>query len=366
MSEQLLIESLERYLNDEMLPEEKAYFEQMRRENQDLDQMVVSHKIFMDKMAAFAGRSQLMDDMGKTHDLLLKKGMIAEDQKVITKGKIRQLWHRYKKTTAIAACIAGLTALIISGIVSTFGTASRQSIELLSRDIEQLKKTQDYQYSQIKEVTKLPEGAVVKSGGSAFMIDGKGYLLTNAHVLKGSSAVVANADGQEFKTVIVYVDHAKDLAVLKISDSDYAPVKTLPYDVKSNDVNLGAEVFTLGYPRNEITYNKGYLSAVSGFDGDTATVQVSLLANPGNSGGPVFNQYGDIIGILSTREANAQGVAFAIKSKEIIQSLKEWSDEDSSGISTKNLRKAHNLRGVSRERQLKKLQQYVYNVKAYN
>lgn len=366
MSEQLLIESFERYFNDQMLPEEKAYFEQMRLENPELDQMVVTHKIFMDKMAAFAARKNLRSQLSSTHDQLLQKGAIAEDQKRISRGKIRQLWHRYKKTTAIAACIAGLTALIISGVISTFGPASRQTIELLSRDIEHLKKTQDYQYTQIKEVTKLPEGAVVKSGGSAFMIDPKGYLLTNAHVLKGSSAVVANADGQEFKTSIVFVDHAKDLAVLKITDDDFKPGKTLPYDLKSASVNLGAEVFTLGYPRNEINYNKGYLSSVSGFDGDTTTVQISLLANPGNSGGPVFNKYGDIIGILSTREANAQGVTFAIKSKEIMQSLDSWNEKDTSAINAAALHINHNLKGVSRENQLKSLKQYVYNVKAYN
>jgi len=366
MSEQLLIESLERYFNDEMLPEEKAYFEQMRLENPELDHMVVSHKIFMDKMAQFAERKKLMTSLSSTHDHLLEKGSIAEDQKKISKGKIVQLWHRYKKTTAIAACIAGLTALIISGVISTFGTASRQTVELLSRDIEQLKKTQDYQYSQIKEATKLPEGAVVKSGGSAFLIDGKGLLLTNAHVLKGSSAVVANDQGQEFKTSIVYVDHVKDLAILKITDSDYQPFKTLPYDLKSTNVSLGADVFTLGYPRNDITYNKGYLSALSGFDGDTATVQISLLANPGNSGGPVFNKYGDIIGILSTREANAQGVTFAIKSQEIVQALQSWQEKDTSAINVSALKSNHNLKGVNREQQLTALRQYVFNVKAYN
>ena len=97
MSEQLLIESLERYFNDEMLPEEKAYFEQMRQDNPELDQMVVTHKIFMGKMAEFAERQKLMTQLSSTHDHLLEKGAIAEDQKKISKGKIIQLWHRYKK-----------------------------------------------------------------------------------------------------------------------------------------------------------------------------------------------------------------------------------------------------------------------------
>lgn len=366
MSDQFMIESFERYFNNDMLAEELAYFEQMRKENPELDQMVVSHKIFMDKMATYADRKAIQSSLNNAHDHLLKKGAIAEDQKKISRGKVMQLWHRYKKTTAIAACIAGLTALIISGVISTFGPASRQKIELLSRDIEQLKKTQDYQYNQIKEVTKLPEGAVVKSGGSAFMIDGKGYLLTNAHVLKGSQAVVANYEGQEYKADIVFVDNQKDLAILKITDTDYDPISTLPYDLKNSDFNLGADVFTLGYPRNDITYNEGYLSALSGFDGDTATVQISLLANPGNSGGPVFNKYGDVVGILSTREANAQGVTFAIKTKEIFHAIKDWNDKDTSAIKPESLSASHNLRGVNREKQLLKLKQYVYNVKAYN
>lgn len=366
MSEQFLLESFERYFNEEMLPEERTYFEQMRRENPELDQMVVSHKIFMDKMAGYAERKQIQSTLNTTHDTLLKKGAIAEDQKKISKGKILQLWHRYKKTTAIAACIAGLTALIISGVVSTFGPASRQKIELLSRDIEQLKKTQDYQYTQIKEATKLPAGAVVKSGGSAFIIDGRGYLITNAHVIKGSSAVVANNKGQEFKTSIEYIDNQKDLAILKITDSDYKDEKILPYDLKSSDVDQGAEVFTLGYPRNDITYNEGYLSAVSGFDGDTSTVQISLLANPGNSGGPVFNKFGDVVGILSTRETNAQGVTFAIKSKEIYQVIDDWRNKDTNAISPSSLHTSRNLKGQARENQLNKLRPYVYNVKAYN
>lgn len=366
MSEKYLIESFERYLNAEMLPEERAYFEKMRHENAELDQMVVEHKIFMDKLAEYAERKNLKDNLKTTHQALLNKGVIAENERTVSRGKVVQLWHRYKKTMGIAACIAGITTFLISGSIQVIAPANRTEIQQLSRDVEQLKKTQDIQYSKIKEVTKMPEGAVVKSGGSAFLIDGKGYLVTNAHVLKGSSAIVANSDGQEFKTVIAYVDHAKDLAVLKITDSDFKPVRKLPYDLKSSKINIGAEVFTLGYPRNDIIYNTGYLSGLSGFDGDTSTVQISLLANPGNSGGPLFNKYGDIVGILSTRETNAQGVTFAIKSNEIYQMLKNWRDVDTSALSKVGASEKANLRGVNREDQIKKLEDYVYLVKAYN
>ena len=78
------------------------------------------------------------------------------------------------------------------------------------------------------------------------------------------------------------------------------------------------------------------------------------------------NKYGDIIGILSTREANAQGVTFAIKSQEIVQALQSWQEKDTSAISVSTLRSNRNLKGVNREEQLNSLRQYVFNVKAYN
>jgi len=81
--------------------------------------------------------------------------------------------------------------------------------------------------------------------------------------------------------------------------------------------DLGEEIFTLGYPRsdNDIVYGKGYLSAQSGFEGDSNAYQIQISANPGYSGAPVFNDNAELIGIISTRQKQAEGVAFAIKSK---------------------------------------------------
>jgi len=365
MSEYYLTESLERYINGEMLPEEKAYFEQMRAQNPELNKLLEEHHFFMQTLASYAGNKDFKSQLNNVHSKLTDDGAIATGEETNPEGKVISLWQRYRKTTAIAACIAGFTALVISGSVSFF-TPNKIKIEQLSRKVDQLQKTQAYQSSKITEVTKMPKDAVVKSGGTAFLIDGDGYLITNAHVLKGSNAVVANNTGREFNTNIVYVDNTRDLAVLKITDKDYEPTRTIPYDIKRNEDKLGTDVFTLGYPNNDVTYNKGYISNLKGFDGDTSTFSIFLPANPGNSGGPVFNKAGDVIGILSTREANAQGVTFVIKSKEIFRMLNQWRDSDSTAIGRIDVSSKNNLKSADRGEQIGKLENYVYNVKAYN
>ncbi|MFT4203598.1 MAG: serine protease [Chitinophagaceae bacterium] len=282
-------------------------------------------------------------------------------------SKVVNIFAKYRKMTAVAACIAGLTALVITVITLYISPAKNQSeLQQLSREVEKIKKAQAYQSSKIMEVaSKVPKGAVVKSGGSAFLIDGKGYFITNAHVLNGSGAVVVNTKGQEFKTDIVFIDQTRDLAVIKITDKDFKPYKSLPYGFKRSRLELGQDIFTLGYPRNNIVYNTGYVSSSTGFDGDTSSIQVAMIANPGNSGGPLFNSDGEIIGVLSTREIKAEGVSFAIKANEIFQTLDDWKKTDTSSFNAQSTNSRHTLSRLPRTEQIKELENYIYLVKVY-
>ena len=79
----------------------------------------------------------------------------------------------------------------------------------------------------------------------------------------------------------------------------------------------------LGYPRDEIVYGEGYLSAKTGYRGDSLTCQIAVAANPGNSGGPVLDKNGEVIGVLSNRQEHVQGAVFAIRSKNIYLALDE-------------------------------------------
>ncbi len=366
MDDNLLLEAIERYLSGDMNTAERAYFETLRKNTPEIDQMVVEHSMFQHQMDNYSFQYNLKQNIQEVHSKLLERGDLYEGGELSKKGRVIQLWNKYKRVTAIAASVGGVIALIISGLAVYFSpVVNGNQIEELSKAIEVIKRNQQYQGTLINEVkSKIPENAKLISGGSGFLIDVKGYIITNAHVLKGSGAVVVNSKGQEFNAIIVNIDTDKDLAILKINDPEYEPLRNLPYSIRKNNSDLGEQIFTLGYPRNDIVYGEGYVSARTGFNSDSLTYQVQISANPGNSGGPVFNNNGEVIGILSTRQAQAAGVVFAVKSKNIYQMVDELKKSDTAFEKIK-LPVHSTLKGVERKQQIIRLEESVFYVKAF-
>lgn len=365
MDDLLLLEAIENYLTGKMSREEREYFENLRKTTPEVDQMVVEHSMFLQQMNTYAAHRNLKHILHETHTRLLEKGDITENPTRTTKAKVVQLWRKYKRVTAIAASVAGIIALAISVIVVAVSPAPNSAaVQELRNKVNNIEKKTDAINTEVRR-SKIPAEIPVTSDGSGFLIDAKGYIITNAHVLRGlSNAVVVNNRGQQFKTSIIAIDERRDLALLKIDDDEFDAPSTLPYGFKRTPSDLGENIYTLGYPRNEITYNEGYVSARTGFDGDTLTYQMSVSANPGNSGGPVLNKNGEVIGVLSTRQTQAVGVVFAVKSRGIFRFVEEARKADTA-LNKIKLSPTSNIKNRERTEQIRKMEEFVFQVKAF-
>lgn len=365
-----LLETIERYLTGEMNASEMAQFELLRQKTPEIDQMVVEHSMFLHEMNIYANRINFSKVSESTYNKLLNQGEWAARDEQSTSFKIIQLWSKYKKVTAIAASVGGFIALFTASLTVYISSSLNGSQVLqLSKAIEVIQKKQQAQGHILNEVkTKMPENATLISGGSGFLIDKKGYIVTNAHVLKGNSAIVINSMGQELKATIVYADKLTDLALIKITDSDFKQPKNLPYSIRKKATELGEEIFTLGYPRNDndIVYGKGYLSAQSGFEGDSNAYQIQISANPGYSGAPIFNNNAEIIGIINTRQKQAEGVAFAVKSSRIDDLIESAQAQNKEDKSLKSLNHSLLQKKQSKQRKIGDIKNFIFNIRSYN
>jgi S1-C subfamily serine protease len=365
MQDVQLLDAIERYLRGDMSPEEQASFEQLRKSNPEVDEKVVEHTMFLQQIDQFSDWKNFKSTLHDVHNQLLENGDITEQA---PKATVIQLWRKYKRVMGVAASIAGITTLFIAGTTAYFSQKkSDADLQQLRREITRVDRKTNEVYNKVKvqdHITKAPDNLPAKFGGTGFLVDGKGYIVTNAHVVNGSSSVVVqNFKGQEFRARIIYINDTTDLAFLKVEDDDFHAIGPLPYGIRKSGAELGEPLFTLGYPREEIVYNEGYMSAKTGYKGDTLAFQIGVSANPGNSGGPVFNKNGEVIGIINTRQTQAEGVVFALNAKNIFRSLEEIKKDSS--FSNIRLTMNSSVRNLDRIQQIKKIEEAVFMVKSY-
>ena len=160
---------------------------------------------------------------------------------------------------------------------------------------------------------------VAASMGSGFFVTRAGHLVTNYHVIEGCNAVKANILGKEIQADIIAVDKTNDLAIIKAKTN---PSKVFP--VSNEDVVLLQDVIVAGFPLGKkvssaIKIHKGSVTALAGFGDNYSNFQTDATINQGNSGGPIMNLKGNVVGVAVQLIAaeHAQNVFFGVKSSTL-------------------------------------------------
>lgn len=169
--------------------------------------------------------------------------------------------------------------------------------------------------------------------GTGFYVTTDGVLVTNYHVIDGASTItVTHTDGKQYAARVVRVDPANDIAVLKATVSSTAAPMSHQFNAERGD-----EVFTLGYPLVSLQGQEqkatfGRVNALSGIKDDIRFTQIDVPVQPGNSGGPLFNRKGEVIGVVTAtldqlvalRASGSlpQNVNFAVKIDYVLPALR--------------------------------------------
>ncbi len=163
--------------------------------------------------------------------------------------------------------------------------------------------------------------------GTGFAISSTGIIVTNYHVIDGAKSVKVRGVNSEFaKTLnakIVIADKNNDLALIQIDDASFTSIGKIPYTIKTTLSGVGENIFVLGYPLratmgDEIKLTNGIISSKTGFQGDITSYQISAPIQPGNSGGPLFDSQGSLIGIVNAKHRGAENASYAIKASYLI------------------------------------------------
>lgn len=180
--------------------------------------------------------------------------------------------------------------------------------------------------------------------GSGFFVTGTGIIATNAHVARGEQSLLAILPGgKQLEAKVAYIDEDLDIALAKVDPP--GPGVEFPHlalaDVKT--VRQGESVIAIGNPGEGMLFSvtKGIVSAVgkSSLNGPGTWIQTDAIVNPGNSGGPLINSRGEVIGIntLKVVRKGFNGIAFALSSSDLLQVLRRFypdlSAPDRAGVS---------------------------------
>ena len=246
-------------------------------------------------------------------------------------GVLKDDVESYKWTLLAAAQGIEMAKSNIPIAESRLLPSQRAEGQRLAKEWERARSTQGSISKTGASPAATPTREQPKVTGTGFLITHNGYLITNHHVVKDSGKVRVQTTAGLLDAVVVRTDAASDLALLKVTGTfDALPV------VSSRNSRLGSTVATVGFPNIglqgfEPKLSKGDISSLAGMQDDVKQFQISVPVQPGNSGGPLFDERGNVVGVvtaqlnqeaaLASTGTLVQSVNYAVKSSYLLSFL---------------------------------------------
>jgi S1-C subfamily serine protease len=208
-----------------------------------------------------------------------------------------------------------------------------QDLSSVSEQVGVLKAETNSDFSEIIEkiIYSVVTIRTFSAQGTGFIISDQGYLVTNAHVIATEQGElsqiiqVIKTNGEEYTAEFIGAISQLDLALLKI-EGDQKPIEL----ADSSKVQIGEKVIAIGNPQGyQFSVTDGIVSAINrdGLNNMGAYIQTNAELNPGNSGGPLINTQGQVIGMNNFKLVNSEGLGFALESNKIKEGVNQISQE---------------------------------------
>lgn len=273
---------------------------------------------------------------------------------------LMRLWRKYGRVSTVAATVA-IAASTITYFAATNTNEIRNKNEFISlkRDVEHIKSSQRAIKESMDEAEKEINNITGNVVGTGFAITNDGYLATDYHVVENADSIfIQTQSGDYYKVKLVSYDATNDIALLQVQDEDFKfSNEPIPYNIASADARLAQSIYSIGFPQDDALYSEGYISSQKGLSGDVNSYQLDLPANPGQSGSPVFDKAGNVIGMIIGKKTFS---TYATKSKVLLDLIQELPETEKLQINKENRMKQYN-----RQDQVREVLRYVCAVRVY-
>lgn len=353
ISEQNMGEWAERYLRHEL---SVAEHQQLR---DILDANPVLNHSWKETLELFQLLKQ-HSDRQKIKSKIKVIGGQMKDRAEAHRGKKRPLFPLQGRwrIAGVAAALILLCSLSAVWFVNNKNQKTGAQYMLLRREIETIKHSQSKIMDSLKQGVR-KDAAEARYGGTGFALTNDGFVATNYHVVKDAHSIFIQTLNNSYKAYLVAFEPTSDVAILKIEDKEFRFGKSpLPYSLSTRISGLGQKVFTIGFPQDDLVYNEGYISCESGYGGDSASYQLEMTANPGQSGAPVIDKYGNVVALVTGKQSNTSGTTFAVHADALLQLIRTLPGDTNLRLTGNN-----RLKGLDRTEQVNRIRNYICAVK---